>query len=236
MVDNRPLRLDNVDYLAAEKHLLIDNCARCGGLDLQCHCYKKYDLEVRKVRACIPLKYRKADMSALKSKDIAAAKDSILAYTSKIRDNKKKGRGLYLWGSSGTAKTYSGCAVMISALSAGYSAYFTTMNDCIDNIVRSRRSSAAFITALQTVTFLMIDDIGYAYRPAKDEVAYVDSLLDRIIRQRCNDLLPVIATSHKSLNDLSELNSSGSRIASIAKEHMRRIQFTGPDYRDKMGI
>jgi DNA replication protein DnaC len=81
----------------------------------------------------------------------------------------------------------------------------------------------------------MVDDIGYAYRPVKDEVAYVDSVLDKIIRQRCNNLMPNIVTSHKSISELAVANPSGARIASIMKEHTRRIQFSGPNFRDKIG-
>lgn len=228
------LRLDNVDYLADEKRIIVDACAKCHGLDLTCDCYKMYDLEVRKVRSNIPVKYRKAKLSDLNSKDIAKPKEYLSAYIAKLRDNRKKGVGLYLWGSSGTAKTYSGCAVLINALAHGYSAYFTTLDNCIDSLVRNRDRAQQFASILQSVSYLMLDDIGYAYRPAKDEIAYVDSVLDRIVRQRSSDLLPMIVTSHKSLVDLEEANSSGSRIASIVKEHMRRIQFSGPDFRNKI--
>lgn len=236
MVDFKSTSLDNVDYLTYEKSILIDKCPKCHGLDFTCECYRLYDIEVRKVRANIPLKYRKASLADLRAKEATAPKELLNAYISKMSANRKNGRGLYLWGSSGTAKTYSGCAVLIKALEAGYSAYFTTLDSVIDGILRNKNTSQAFVNLLQTVSFLMIDDVGYVYRPAKDEVAYVDSLLDRIIRQRCNDLRPLLLTSHKSLNDLEETNSSGYRIASIVKEHMRRVQFTGPDYRAKMGI
>ena len=235
MSDIRAARLDNVEYLTQEKSSLIDSCAKCKGLDLLCDCYRLYDLEVRKVRANIPLKYRKANMSALRSKEVAKPKETIRMYTDKISTYRKRGTGMYLWGPPGTAKTYSGCCVLIAALESGYSAYFTTLDNCIDRILGDRSTSAGFVTLLQTVSFLLLDDIGYAYRPVKDQIAFVDSLLDRIMRQRCNDLLPTIVTSHKSVGDVEEANCSGSRIASIVKEHMKRVQFSGPDYRGTIG-
>jgi DNA replication protein DnaC len=235
MVDARSttFRLDDISYLTQEKARLVDACTKCHGLDFKCECYHAYDVEVRKVRANIPLKYRKADLSVLKAKEAVKPVETLKAYIAKMRDNRNKGVGLYLWGSKGTAKTYSGCAVIIQALGKGYSAYYTTLDNCIDNLLRNKSNSANFANLLQTVSFLLIDDIGYTYRPAKDEVAYVDYLLDRIMRQRCNELLPTIATSRLSITDLEETNSSGSRISSIIKEHMRRVQFSGPDFRSR---
>lgn len=235
MADYKSPNLANVDYLTYEKHTLIDSCSKCKGLDFNCECYRKYDIEVRKVRANIPVKYRKANLSELRAKEAAAPKEILNGYIDKLSVHRKNGKGLYLWGSAGTAKTYSGCAVLIKALEQGYSAYFATLDAVIDGILRNRSTAGSFVSLLQSVSFLMIDDVGYAYRPAKDEIAFVDSLLDRIIRQRGNDLLPIILTSHKSLNDLEETNASGYRIASIVKEHMRRVQFSGPDYRARMG-
>lgn len=236
MVDSRSLtfRLDDIAYLAKEKARLIDTCPKCHGLSFTCSCYHEYDVEVRKVRANIPMKYRKADLNQLKAKEAAKPVETLKSYIAKLKENREKGNGLYLWGSKGTAKTYSGCAVIIQALGKGYSAYYTTLDSCIDNLIRNKANSANFATLLQTVSFLLIDDIGYTYRPAKDEVAYVDYLLDRIMRQRCNELLPTIATSHLSITDLEETNSSGSRISSIIKEHMRRVQFSGPDFRSRL--
>ncbi len=223
----------DVDYLISEKNRIIDSCAVCGGLDFNCACYAEYDAEVRKVRARIPMKYRKADLSIIQSVSAQKPKKQIAAYIESIHAQRKQGMGLYLWGSEGTAKTYLGCAVLISAIRAGYSAYFTTLTDCVDSLIRSRDS---FAYMLQNTTFLMLDDIGYAYRPIKDEVAYVDSVLDSVIRQRCNSLMPNILTSHKSVSELATANPSGLRIASILKEHAKRVQFSGPNFRDTMGL
>lgn len=230
MVDY-PVSVNDVDYLAEEKRVIIDSCKRCHGLDFSCSCYAAYDVEVRKVRARIPLKYRKAETSSIQSPAAAKSRTQIESYIKNIHKYRKSGTGLYLWGSEGTAKTYLGCSVLIAAIRAGYSAYFTTLTDCVDNLIRSRDS---FAYILQNTTYLMIDDIGYAYRPIKDEVAYVDSVLDSVIRRRGNSLMPNIVTSHKSVAELSVANQSGTRIASVLKEHTKRIQFSGPNFRDTM--
>lgn len=222
----------NIRYLAEEKANLIDNCPKCGGIDFKCSCYAKYSIEVRKVRSNIPLKYRKASLSSIRSAQAAKPKEKIQTYVKNIKKNRRAGVGLYLWGVEGTAKTYLGTAVLIEALKLGYSAYFTTLTDCVDNIIRSRES---FAFMLQNTTFLMIDDIGYAYKPIKDEITYVDSVIDKVLRKRCNDLLPNILTSHKNLTELALANQSGARMSAIVKEHMRRIQFSGKSFRDNIG-
>lgn len=224
--------VDDVEYLAAEKQQIIDKCPKCRGLDMTCNCYADYDVEVRKVRACIPLKYRKANLSAITSEHSNKPKEAIESYIKSLKKYRQRGTGLYLWGEEGTAKTYLGCAVLIEALRKGYSAHFTTLTDCVDNLIRHRD---AFAYVLQSSTFLMIDDMGYAYRPVRDEVSYVDSVLDKVIRARCNNLLPNILTCHKNITQLALTNPSGARIASIIKEHMKRVQFVGPNFRDKIG-
>ncbi len=223
----------DVDYLTAEKRQIIDACPKCHGLDFDCPCYHEYDVEVRKVRACIPMKYRKAALSVITSPQSEKPKEQLASYIKSMTKYRKHGTGLYLWGAEGTAKTYLGCAVLIEALRHGYSAYFTTLTDCVDNIIRSRD---AFAYMLQNTTYLMIDDMGYAYRPIRDEVAYVDSVLDKVVRARCNNLMPIILTSHKNITELALANPSGARIASIIKEHMKRVQFTGPNFRDTIKL
>jgi len=228
-----PGNVNNIDYLTSEKKLIIDNCEKCHGLDLNCSCYREYDVEVRKVRANMPLKYRKASLSVITSAQSEKPKAQIQGYITNMHKKRKDGTGLYLWGGEGTAKTYLGCAVLIEALRHGYSAYFTTLTDCVDNIIRNRET---FAYMLQNTTFLMIDDIGYAYRPIRDEIAYVDSVLDKVVRTRCNNLQPNILTSHKNIKELALANPSGARISSIIREHMLRVQFTGPNFRDSIEL
>ena len=231
MVD-RPGNVNDVDYLTAEKRRIIDACPKCHGLDFNCTCYQEYDVEVRKVRAGIPLKFRKASLAVITSAQSKGPKEQLQSYINSMSKYRRKGVGLYLWGDEGTAKTYLGCAVLIEALRQGYSAYFTTLTDCVDKIINHRE---AFAYVLENSTYLMIDDMGFAYRPVRDQVAYVDAVLDKVVRERCNNLMPNILTSHKNLTELSLANPSGARIASIIKEHMKRIQFTGPNFRDSIG-
>ena len=223
----------DVDYLTAEKRQIIDACPKCHGLDFGCTCYHEYDVEVRKVRACIPMKYRKASLDVITSPQSEKPKEQLAAYIKSMHKNRKAGTGLYLWGGEGTAKTYLGCAVLIEALRLGYSAYFTTLTDCVDNIIRARDQ---FAYMLQNTTYLLIDDMGYAYRPIRDEIAYVDSVLDKVVRARCNNLMPIILTSHNNLTQMALVNPSGARISSMIKEHTKRVQFTGPNFRDTMKL
>jgi len=230
---NKPSNANDIDYLTNEKTKIIDKCPKCHGLDLSCSCYHEYDVEVHKVRANIPPKYRKASLAVITSPQSVKPKAQLQSYINHMKRKRKEGTGLYLWGGEGTAKTYLGCAVLIEALRHGYLAYFTTLNDCVDNIIRNRES---FAYMLQNTTYLMIDDIGYAYRPIRDEIAYVDSVLDKVVRTRCNNLQPNILTSHKNITQMALANPSGARIASIIKEHMLRIQFTGPNFRDTIEL
>jgi DNA replication protein DnaC len=224
---------NDIDYLTNEKTKIIDACPKCHGLDLSCTCYHEYDVEVRKIRANIPMKYRKANLAAITSPQAEKPKAQLQSYITSMKKKRKAGTGLYLWGNEGTAKTYLGCAVLIEALKIGYSAYFTTLNDCMDNIIHHRE---AFAYVLQNATYLMIDDMGYAYRPIRDEIAYVDSVLDKVVRTRCNELQPNILTSHKNIAQMALANPSGARIASIIKEHMLRVQFTGENFRDSIKL
>ena len=224
--------VNDVDYLTEEKRRIIDSCPACHGLSLSCACYQEYDVEVRKVRSNIPLKYRKASLVAITSAQAEKPKAHLQSYINNMKAKRRSGTGLYLWGDEGTAKTYLGCAVLIEALRHGYSAYFTTLPDCVDSIIRTRDQ---FAYMLQNTTYLMIDDVSFAYRPVRDEVAYVDSVLDKVVRTRCNNLMPNILTSHKNIKELALANPAGARIESIITEHMTRVQFVGQNFRDIIG-
>lgn len=216
---------NNIDYLKRKKHELIDKCPKCSGTNLKCSCYAKYDIEVRKVRSNIPLAYRDASLSYLRRRLRVDTSRALKDYIQHISNYKKIGKGLYLYGPSESAKTYCGCAILNKAIATGFSAFFISLTDCVDEIMKN--SNSFFIEILKSVSFLLIDDIGYSYRPSKnaEAIAYIDSILDKIIRFRKNNLLPLILTSHKTVEEMAESNISGIRVASFINSNMITMRF-----------
>ena len=127
------------------------------------------------------------------------------------------------------------CSV-IHALKNKYSSYFTTMDDIMDITTKSRFGKFdeydSFQDTVYSSEFLCIDDIGFSYKPARDEISYIDSLFFRLIRHRASNLLPILLTSQKSIIDLAGSSHSGDRTVSVLKGHVKKIQFTGKSYRD----
>jgi len=230
------MELCDIRYLAKEKIDIIDKCQFCHGVDFECSCYRDYNLEVLKVKANIPMKYRKATLYHIKSPDCKKQVINIGNYIKKINEFRKKGVGLYLWGIEGTAKTYLACVVLVCALKNNYSAYFTTMDDIMDIAVKPKFGKFDEYNSFQDTVykseFLCIDDIGFSYKPARDEIPYVDSLFFKLIRHRTSNMLPILFTSQKSIIDLAGSSHLGDRTISVLKGHVKKIQFTGKSFRD----
>lgn len=196
-------------------------------------CYKEYQLEFKKVKANIPLKFRNATLTDLTSPQAKEAKAFVQEYTDNLISNKKLGIAPLLVGTNGTGKTLAGCAILIKAVETGYSAYFTKVKDCVDKLTTSwydDDTKRDFNEQILSVDFLLLDDVGDEFRSLSSNL--IESTLNTILRTRADNLRPTIITTNKAVKDMKTVYDS--RIYSILKEHALIIPFDGIDYRDKV--
>jgi len=208
----------------------IDNCTICHGTDLGCNCYRDYQFVLAQINSNIPAKYQNFQLSDIGEPNSQKMVKKITSFIKSIKDYRRQGIGLYLFGNPGTAKSVLGCIVLNAALRRRYRCYFTNVTHYLSLVTdRNNPESKQSVKHISSVDFLLIDDIGREFRDSK---GFIESHLDELIRFRTDNLLPTIITTNKSQNDLAESNV---RLLSILQEHFIAVSFPTRDYRKKLG-
>jgi len=204
---------------------MVDNCPLCRGRNINCTCYRDFRYEQSKVVSNIPVHYRFLTYKDLTVKKLKPIILQIQNYIFNIEDNRKKGLGLYLWGTSGTAKTTLGCIVLMEALKRGMTCNFITLDYYMELVSGKLDNSQERLDIAATVDFLLIDDLGREFHDSK---RYVDSHLDELVRGRGCDNLPTIITTNLSEDELA---AKDFRLRSTFYEHFLPIEFKFDDFR-----
>lgn len=136
---------------------------------------------------------------------------------------------LYLWGSCGTGKSHLAAALAHEATARGMRSSYASVPGMLRFIKAGFRdeSSDDRLLALQTVDFLVLDDIGAEYHPKPGD--FNDVALFELINHRYLYDRPTVLTSNLRSADLEP--RIGSRIAGKARD----VPMVGPDYRKQRG-
>ena len=202
----------------------VFNCPKCGGSDYNCNCVKEYKFYHGMIMSAIPSKYRYAD---IKDIQVPALKDSlnkITSYINALDDNRKSGTGLYLYGTTGTGKSYVACYVLEQALRKGYSTFFCTVEQYKRSLFDKDND---YIYNVNESDFTLIDDYG---REFSDTKGFIDAQVDEMLRYRYDRNKPTIITSNILSRDIENL-----RIKSILYEAYIKLPFECGDYRKALG-
>lgn len=196
------------------------NCPKCHGADNNCTCFSRYNSYFKMVASAIPIKYRDAALSNLNVSQIQQPVKKVETFIAALDTNKQMGKGLYLYGNTGTGKTYAGVCILKNALQKGYTAFFCTVEQYKAAIFNHEDD---YISYIKENDFLLIDDYG---REFNDSKGFIDSQIDDLLRYRSDRYKSTIITSNTQTLDLYNL-----RIKSILSEHYTEILFNCNDYR-----
>jgi DNA replication protein DnaC len=213
----------DLEYLKKFKQEVVDKCEICHGKNLNCECYKKYSIEQAKIFAKIPIAYRDTNLDNLRSQKIKPAIKQVNEYINNFNDYLNKGIGIFFYGPNGSAKTYLACHILTHAIISGYSGLFLPLFEIIDKFVADKQK---ILIAIEKTNILVLDDIGFIYRSPTSDIAFIDSLLDRIIKTRTNLNLPIILTSDKSPKELME-EKIGNRLVSALNKKTLLVKCEG---------
>jgi DNA replication protein DnaC len=152
-------------------------------------------------------------------------------YVDNFAELRKIGKGLLLYGSIGTGKTYAACEVANALIDKGYPVYVTNFSRVL-NTLQGTFDKQDYIDELNRYQLLVIDDLGI-----ERETAFAKEQVFNVIDARYRAGLPMIITTNLTIDDIKKPQSIGdSRIYDRILERCFPIEVTGQSRRKKAVI
>ena len=151
----------------------------------------------------IPKRYRNVTMEYIVNRGVPEqAKQNVAdvqQYIDNLMYNLQYGYGMVMRGNVGTMKTTLAIAIMRAVIDNGRNAYFIPMANLMDRLFSGTPDERSKLELkLQTVSLLVIDDLGMEY-----EKGWVTAKIRAIINDRYNEEKSTIITTNleKDIND-----------------------------------
>lgn len=124
--------------------------------------------------------------------------DAMKNYADNFDDFKKKGKGLLLYGTVGTGKTYISACVANQLIDEGRRVLMTNFATLTNKLAGMFEGKQEYIDNLNTYTLLIIDDLG-----AERKSEYMQEMVFNIIDSRYRSGLPMIITTNLNFEQLT---------------------------------
>ena len=148
-------------------------------------------------------------------------------YVKNFTEFKKDGKGLLLYGTVGTGKTYFAACIANALIDEGYSVLMTNFARLTNSIQGTFEGKNEFIDSLQRYTLLIIDDLG-----AERKSDFMQEQVFAIIDARYRSSLPMIITSNLTAEEIKKPQEVGySRIYDRILERCFPVAVTGESRR-----
>lgn len=148
-------------------------------------------------------------------------------YSEKFADFRKDGKGLLLFGTVGTGKTFYAAAIANELIDRGYSCLVTNFSRLVNTIQGMYTGRQEYIDALNGYDLLVIDDLA-----AERNTEYMNEIVYSVIDSRNRAGLPLIITTNLTSDELKHpADMSKQRIYSRLFEMCIPIEVTGTDRR-----
>ena len=157
----------------------------------------------------------------------AKLSEAMKNYVKNFTDFKKDGKGLLLYGTVGTGKTYFAACIANNLIDAGYSVLMTNFARLTNQIQGMFDGKQEFIDSLNRYTLLIIDDLG-----AERKSEFMQEMVFNIIDSRYRSGLPFIITTNLTAEEIKKPQEVGySRIYDRILERCFPVEVTGTSRR-----
>jgi DNA replication protein DnaC len=147
-------------------------------------------------------------------------------YAEKFPEYLKEGRGLVLYGDTGTGKSTFAAMIANAVLDKGYRAFMTNFEQ-IEKKLWDAPEKAGFMRELLGWDLLVLDDLG-----AERKNEYMQGIVYNVIDGRIRQGLPVIVTTNLTSDEMSKTDEMGcKRIYERLLRHCLPLNVDGPNYR-----
>jgi DNA replication protein DnaC len=150
-------------------------------------------------------------------------------YVKNFTTFKKDGKGLLLWGTVGTGKTYMAACIANALIDEGYKVLMTNFASLTNTIQGMFDGKQRFINSLNHYALIIIDDLG-----AERKSEFMQEMVFNIIDSRYRAGLPMIITTNLSIEEIKKPKDiSNSRIYDRILERCHPIEISGVSKRRK---
>lgn len=191
-----------------------------------------YVTNVDLYRSCIPF-----DFWYVRDKDVEYNRDlwegCVKKYIGNLKLAHRRGYGLFFEGDNGVGKSMFISHVLLQAIKAGYSAYYTTVLDLDFNLKRGMNCPEIMerMDEMLAADFLALDEL--VKERFKDGDSWMRTQVERILKGRNDNNHPTLTASNASLDDIgSEYGSSVKSV--LAGNKYQHAVFDSGDFRELM--
>lgn len=125
--------------------------------------------------------------------------DAMKKYADNFSEFRKDGKGLLLYGTVGTGKTYYAACIANELIDSGYSVLMTNFARLTNQIQGMFDGKQEFIDSLNRYTLLIIDDLG-----AERTTEFMQEMVFNIIDSRYRSGLPFIITTNLTADEIKK--------------------------------
>ena len=155
--------------------------------------------------------------------------DIMKHYVKHFGECRAKGRGLLLYGSCGSGKTYAAAAVANALIEQGIPCLVSNFDRLFDKLTAPKTQRTMEVEDLNKFDLLVLDDLD-----AEADNKYVDNMIFRIVDSRYRAGLPMIITTNLTKQDLLNPRSlAKKRVYDRILERCCPVEMTGTNRRVK---
>lgn len=153
-------------------------------------------------------------------------------YCEQFKEFKKESKGLLLYGTVGTGKTYYAACIANELIDKGYDVLLTNFATLTNRISGMYEGKQEYIDSLNRYKLLIIDDLG-----AERNSPYMQELVFNLIDSRYRSGLPMIITTNLTASELKAPKEIGyARIYDRILERCFPVEVTGESRRRRAVI
>lgn len=140
-----------------------------------------------------------------------------------------KGKGLLMYGGTGTGKSFMAACIANALIDQGYKCLVTNFPRIINELTGMFEGKQEYINDLNRYALLVIDDLAI-----ERDTEYTAEIIQNVIDSRYRANKPLIVTTNLTLQEIkSPKGIRKQRLFSRLKEMCLPIEVTGEDRRDK---